>query len=127
MSVHTKEPPDPQGSSSEAVFLRSLKQWVKSFELGTIIGGRKIPKANGGFDVVIDFPKSGTTAGGKGKFRGEWSAAVSYALQDEVVISTGLNMGTYVYVNAAPSAANQPWVGGGFWVQKPGGLYSQWM
>lgn len=71
------------------------------------------------------------TAQVSGKFKGEYSslvdAAGGYSLDCEVIISTGDNLGTYVYVNpSASSGLAAPWVGGGYWVQKPGGLYSQW-
>ena len=63
-----------------------------------------------------------------GEYSGTTDTAGGYSLGNIVVVSTGDNQGTYTYVNTAPSSgAASPWTGGGYWVQYPGGLYSQWM
>jgi hypothetical protein len=74
---------------------------------------------------------SGTT-GTSNNLKGEYSGTIDtnggYSLGNIVVISTGDNQGTYGYINGAPSSgAASPWVGGGYWIQLPGGLQSQWM
>lgn len=75
---------------------------------------------------------AGGQAAATNQIKGEYSSTVDsaggYSLGNIVVISTGSNQGTYAYVNASPSSgAASPWVGGGYWLQLPGGLFSQWM
>jgi hypothetical protein len=68
--------------------------------------------------ALASHPRMLRTPLGGGSFRGEYSATVSYNLQDMVVISTGSNAGTYICV--AASTGNNPWAGGGYWVQISG-------
>jgi hypothetical protein len=67
---------------------------------------------------VIHEPIIPPIKAGGGQFRGEYSATVSYSPQQTVVISTGSNAGTYICV--AASTGNNPWAGGGYWVQISG-------
>jgi len=75
-------------------------------------------------------PTSGASTGGggvaNGHMRGEYSPTVVYATDDEVVVASGVNAGSYTYVFPTPSAGNAPWLGGGFWIQTSPGSNSRW-
>ena len=74
----------------------------------------------------------GTSAAAQNALKGEYSSTIDsaggYTTGNIVVVSTGDNQGTYGYINnATSSGVAAPWVGGGYWIQLPGGLQSQWM
>ena len=65
--------------------------------------------------------------------RGEWDGtqtgavyATQYSLNDVVVISLGINQGTFVWIGDTPGNS-PPYTGGQNWMQLPGGLLGQWM
>lgn len=66
---------------------------------------------------------SGTSAS---QFRGEYDPNATYNLNDEVVISAGINQGTFILITSAATTGVPPYTGGGIWMQKPGGLLGQW-
>jgi hypothetical protein len=72
---------------------------------------------------ILGMPPSTTTQGMV--FRGEYSPTLSYSINDTVVISTGLNQGTYVAIGYPPTGT-APYTGGTNWIQLPGGLLGQW-
>lgn len=74
---------------------------------------------------IISRPGGGSTS--STSLRGEYDSATVYNFGDLVVISTGPNQGTYVYINKTGSSGNDPWVGGGYWLQLPGGLSNSWI
>ena len=69
--------------------------------------------------------KTARTGIAGGSFRGEYSPSTAYGPQDMVIVSTGSNSGTYICIGA--STGNNPWAGGGYWVQLPSGNNSTWM
>jgi len=72
---------------------------------------------------IITSPSGGSIS--PGKIRGEYDSATLYNIGDIVLISTGPNQGTYICIQS--STGNNPWLGGGFWMQLLGGLSNSWM
>jgi hypothetical protein len=73
------------------------------------------------------------SGGGGLNLRGEWDATQSggayvttYSVNDLVVISLGINSGTFVWIGTAPGNS-PPWTGAQNWLQLPGGILGQWM
>lgn len=70
----------------------------------------------------------GATLGGAGlNLRGEYDPTATYVLNDMVVISLGINQGTFVCISVSSVTATAPYTGGQNWIQLPGGLLGQWM
>ena len=67
----------------------------------------------------------GVTPSGGMNFRGEFDPTTSYVVQDVAIVSSGSNSGTYICILA--STGNNPWAGGGYWVQLPQGQLGLWM
>jgi hypothetical protein len=75
----------------------------------------------------------GVGGGGGLNLRGEWDATQSggayvttYSVNDLVVISLGINSGTFVWIGTAPGNS-PPWTGSQNWMQLPGSLLGTWM
>ena len=67
----------------------------------------------------------GATPSSGMNFRGEFDPTASYVVQDVAIVSSGSNSGTYICILA--STGNNPWAGGGYWVQLPQGQLGLWM
>lgn len=114
--MKTYTPKKPVGDTA----IWTWRRWIWDL----LAGGLFPIKGDG--NVVVSFEqgfyristKPSTSSAVTGKFRGEYSATVGYNPQDEVVITTGSNAGTYVCVTAATN--KNPWAGGGYWVQISG-------
>lgn len=129
MSAYNREPPDPEGGDPIAVWCRQFKAYVMRMRLVSVKGGKMIPDAGGGYHLVIPQakPQAAAASGGSSSInvRGEWDPAAAYALFDFVVISMGLNQGTYVAM--LTNTGVNPTTGAPNWLQLPGGLLGQWM
>ena len=62
---------------------------------------------------------------GSVSIRGEYDPSATYNLNDFVVISMGINQGTFVCING-PVTGVAPYTGGGNWMTLPGGLLGTW-
>lgn len=95
---------------------------------GLLIAGKniKISITESGaprIDAIV--PPSSTAGGGGLNNRGEYDPTSTYALNDLVVISMGINQGTFVCITPIVSGV-PPYTGGGDWQQLPGGVLGVW-
>ena len=120
-------PNKPNGNTKHIAHHRALHERV--FEGGgLVIAGPGIALSVNEFGQYVVTNSVNPGRGGSGFFtvRGEYDPAATYALYEVVVISTGMNQGTFVCI-AEGTTGIAPYTGGGYWMQLPGGLLGQWM
>ena len=130
-------PTQVRGNTTKAAGAASwLNRLLDACKMGTIVnvvvtgGSGKMVQRPEGTTIIID-PK--VVGGGGGlNLRGEWDATQSggvyvttYSINDVVVISLGINQGSFVWIGTA-SGNSPPYTGGQNWMQLPGGALGQW-
>lgn len=115
-------PTELRGDSRAVPWLNRLLRACKQSQICDIkvIGGTS--KINNGTAIISMTPSSG---GGGLNLRGEYDPTAVYNVSDMVVISTGINQGTFVCL-ASGVTGTPPYTGGVNWLQLPGGLLGQW-
>jgi len=64
MGQYQRPPEPPTGYSAEAVWMRQMVKYVEGFFIRSVNGGKLIPDARGGYNLVIPKPKAASNQAG---------------------------------------------------------------
>jgi hypothetical protein len=127
MSNNRESIPDkPTGSDHESRFM----QWVHGICARVFMDTPTVrfEVREGSIRAHAKPSRGGSGSSLETEFRGEYVSTALYSRGDEVWVLSGANTGSYIYVNASPSSGHAPWLGGGYWVNRPGpSELGQWM
>ena len=130
MSNFQRIPPDPEGHSPEAVWIRQFKKFFVKNWIRSITGAKMTPDPDGGFHLVIPAQKPQQytpPAQSSLSIRGEYDPTQVYNTSDIVIISMGSNSGTYFVTSATPITGIAPYTGAPNWAQFPLGQLGAYM
>lgn len=115
----------PVGSDSATDFVdrqqKRANNELEFFDSTTV----KVERTTRGIRMHAKIPPSSPAGGAGLNNRGEYDPTATYVLNDLVVISMGINQGTFVCITQTVSGV-PPYTGGGDWQQLPGGVLGQW-
>lgn len=105
------------------------KDWQKSKVISNHVNGltQSVQRVSREVSKMRRRIVGGGNVGGAGlTLRGEYDPAATYSLNDVVVISMGINQGTFVGISNSIPVGTAPYTGGGVWMQLPGSLLGAW-
>jgi len=117
---------DGSGNSPGSDFINRVLERLRElqfFDTATI----KVEQTTRGTRFHAKIPPAGQSSTSF-LIRGEYDPTATYKLGDVVVISLGLNAGTYVCITSIGTTNQPPYAGNNYWMQLPIGTSSgMWM
>ena len=114
--LNVKLPNKLSANTPESVLINQLIDYLKSL---TPARSNTAQISHTPFGVIhrASSPSSSSSTGLN--WQGEYDPTITYNIGDVVIISMGANAGTYVCNTSC--LGQSPWLGGGYWIQWPGG------